>query len=129
MSTLKDDLLELRRLKGEAEEAGRAKKKADADFKRKQARVLERMDAEEIESLRADGTLFTPTETIYGQVNDRSKFVAWALENDPELVEHQERGELINALARRLLDDGEPFPPGLTFRTKQYVSHRGGKDD
>jgi hypothetical protein len=48
----------------------------------------------------------------------------WALENDPELVEYKERGEQINALVRRLLDDGAEFPPGLGFYEREYISMR-----
>jgi hypothetical protein len=43
------------------------------------------------------------------------------------LIEYRERPELINELARELLDDGKPFPPGLSFRVKEFISQRAAK--
>lgn len=88
MRSLAEELRELRTLKDESEKAGREKKDADAKFKTKQAAVLERMEAEEAESFRTSGYLYTAvTERVKGQVEDRGPYVRWALENDEAIQE------------------------------------------
>ena len=124
MSTLTDDAVELAELKQERDEAKAVYEDLKARHTAAQAALLDRMDDEGSEGLKANGINFVPAETPYGQVQDRSVFVDWALENDPELVEHRERKERINELVRRHLDDGEPLPPGLGFYVRQYISQR-----
>lgn len=123
-TTLSEDLLALRELKGRRDVAVKAGKELDAEFKREQYRLIERMNAEGADGHKADGISFTPVKLEYGTVQDRQQFVAWALDNDEELVEYKERGEQINALVRRLLDDGAEFPPGLGFYEREYISMR-----
>jgi hypothetical protein len=150
MTTLAEDLRELRRLKDEAEETGREKKATDASFKRWQAQCLERMGAEESDAFRTGDYLYSVVTRVKGQIEDRKPYVRWALENDeaiqefldlinahdddPGLVEaffdaimgtstvsYKEDGHVINQQARSHVDDGAPLPPGLTFRPDPYI--------
>lgn len=123
-TTLSDDLLTLRDLKADRDTANKRFKALDAEFKTQQRRLIERMEAEGTDSLKADGTSFSPVKLEYGTIQDRQEFVVWALENDPELVEYKERGEQLNALVRRLLDDGQELPPGCSFYEREYISMR-----
>lgn len=86
--------------------------------------LMERMEIEEVTSINTGGTMYVRAQTPYGQIQDRSVFIAWAEENDEGLLKTVERQELLNALARKHLDDGEPLPPGLGYRLKDYVSQR-----
>lgn len=85
--TLNEELHELRRLKDLAEAEGRDKKEADAAFKQHQAHCLERMEAEESESSKTRGYLYSVVEKVKGQIEDRQPYIRWALENDPAIVE------------------------------------------
>lgn len=122
--SINEEAARLRSLKEERDESKAIYDEADKAFKSAQIKLMERMDEEKCEGIKQGGINFIPTKTIYGQVQDRAAFVEWAKENAPELVEEKEIGERINELARQLLDDGEPFPPGLNFRTKEYISQR-----
>jgi hypothetical protein len=125
-NTLLNDLREVRRRKLEYDKASAAKKKAEEAFKKKQQEVFDRMEAEEAGSMadKRTGRLFVPTETVYAQVQDRSEFIKWAKEEDELLIKEVENGELINALVRERLDNGEALPPGLGVRVKQYIADR-----
>lgn len=123
-TTLKQDLIRLRKLKGERDRDKERAAKSEEKFKTFQMRVLERMEAEEVDGLKTGGTTFSPVEQVYATVQDRSEFVAWAKATDPELVADKERGSLLNALVRQRLDDGEELPPGIGFRTQAYVAMR-----
>lgn len=126
-TTLSEDLLALRELKTASAKLTKDAKALAADYKREEARVLTRMEVEKTDGLKADGTSFsriTGDGKESGVIQDRKAFVAWALENDAELVEYKERGEQLNSFVRRLLDDGAEFPPGLSFRSTPYVSIR-----
>jgi hypothetical protein len=82
-------------------DAERIAKDLDAEFKRQQRGLMERMDAEGAESTSADGTTYSPVSKEYATVQDRTRrSCSWALENDSELVEYKERGEQLNALVR-----------------------------
>lgn len=124
MATLKQDLIRLRKLKAEDRAAKEKYDAAHGAFKEWEAHCQERMKNEETDALRADGTLFTPVEKVYATVQDRSAFVAWALANEPELIQHKEVGELLNALVRNALDNGEEMPEGVGFYTRDYISQR-----
>lgn len=88
MTTLAEELQDLHALKQRAEEVGRTKKDADAAFKQKQEVVLRRMQAEQADSFRTNGVLFTAiADRVKGQVDDRRLFVRWALENDEGIQE------------------------------------------
>lgn len=124
MSTLTDDAKALAALK-EKRDAAKAEYEAlKEEHKQAEVEFLERMAHEGSEGMKTDGINFVPAKTPYAQMQDRASFVAWAQDNDPELIEPRERKELINALVRRHIDDGEPLPPGLGFYVKEYVSMR-----
>lgn len=124
---LNEQAARLRELKLARDEAKAEYQSLDAQFKDAQKALIERMNEVGVEGIKKDGINFVPTKTIYGQVQDRREFVEWAEQEQPELLEPKERSELINELARQLLDDGEPFPPGLGFRVKEYISQRAAK--
>lgn len=126
MSTIQQDAKELRSLRKVAEDLDRNAKAAKEKATDAENLFFERMRTEDVESIKVQGTLFVPAETVYGQVQDSSEFVAWAEENSPELVEVKARKALVNELIRERLDTGEALPPGLGFYVKQYVSQRVG---
>lgn len=126
MSTLANDLIDLRGLKTARDELAEEYDKADKAFRAKEASVLNRMESEQTESQRVDGTLFIPTKTVYGQVQDRAAFLEWAQDNDEELFERTERKKLVNQLVREKLDNGEELPPGIGFYVRKYVGQRAG---
>lgn len=126
MTTLQDDVKSLRALKAEATSADQIAKDLKSQAKAAEIAVINRMEDEDTDTIKVDGTLFVPTETTYGNVNDRALFIEWALENAPELVEYKERPKLVNETVRECLDNNQELPPGLDFYQKQYVSQRVG---
>lgn len=124
MSTLTEDALALKALKKQKDDAKKEASRLEAEHKAAEAALRDRMEQEGVEGIKSDGTNFVPTDTTYGQITDRSEFVKWARDNAPELLQEQEIGERINALARQLIDDGEEFPPGLSYRVREYISQR-----
>lgn len=124
--TLEERAMDMRekKLKYEAlkEEADEAK----LTYKTAQSELMEYMDANDIEGVKTNGINFIPTKTIYGRISDRQAFIAWAEENDDELIEPKERKAVLNERARQLLDDKEEFPPGMDFRVEEYISQRSG---
>lgn len=123
-ATLTDDLRHLRTLKETKDDLKKRADEAERDFKQWQQHCLTRMESEDAQSHRTDGTTFSPVEKIYASVQDRSAFVAWAKANDDELIEDKERGVLLSALVRERLDNGEELPPGVGFYTREYISMR-----
>lgn len=123
--TIDEDLLALAHLKSTRDATKDVFDAAEAEFKTHQRNTIERCEAENIQGLKAHGMSFTLNKpTHYGQIQDRTEFVAWATENDPELIETKERAALLNALVRARLDDGEPLPPGCGFYSRQHISMR-----
>ncbi len=126
MNTLAQDAADLRVLKRQAESLDAQTKEAKVLAQTAELALFERMASEKVDGIKYDGTNFVPVETSYGQVQDRSEFVAWAEDEMPELLETKERKALVNELVRERLDNGETLPPGLGFYVKQYVSQRAG---
>lgn len=126
MTTLKDDLRVLHALRQKKDETDKAAKLAKSEYEQAERRCLERMEAEGCKGYKdgETGINFIPTETIYGQIDNREQFVEWAKENDPTLIEERERKGLINELVRERIDNEEPLPPGVTFRPKRYIGQR-----
>lgn len=122
--TITNDAKNLRELKIARDEAKAAFEALDKDYKSREAAFIERLQQEDVDSIKVDGINFVPSETIYGQVQDRSAFVEWAKVHAPELIEDRERKQLVNGLVREHLDNGEVMPPGLSFYVKEYVSLR-----
>jgi hypothetical protein len=122
--TVEERAKDLREKKQKYEDLKEKADEAKLDFKTAQAELLEYMDANDIEGVKTDGVNFVPTKTYYGQITDRKAFIAWAEENDDELLEPKERKSVLNERARQLLDDGEEFPPGMGFRVEEYISQR-----
>lgn len=121
---IQEQLRELRRLKQVKEETYKANERAKLEFVEAQTAILEYMEKEGLEGTKVDGINFVPAKTIYGGVTDRAKFVEWAEENEPSILEPKERKDQMNEMARRLADDGQPPPPGFDIRVTEYVSQR-----
>jgi predicted ATPase len=129
--TLAEEARALRELKAEASAAKKVHDAAKAAVAEAHQALMDRMELEQVSSIGTGGTLFVRAETIYGNVNDRQEFIKWAEVNDPGLLKVTERDELINTMARRHIDDGEPLPPGVGWYSKPYISQRAqaGKAD
>lgn len=121
-TTLSDDAIALREMKLAYRAADKEAKRLKAEHDKAEQRFIERMESEGAEGHKAGGVTFSPAEQVYSSVNDRTAFVEWALENEPELVHYTERKDLMNQLIRERIDNGEEPPPGTTFYIKQYVS-------
>lgn len=88
MSTLAQNLQKMRALKDAAEQVGRDKKKADEEFKKQQSVCLRRMEADEAESFRTHGYLYTAVQNkVKGRVEDRRLYVRHCLENDESVAD------------------------------------------
>jgi hypothetical protein len=124
MNTLTQDAIALREKKQATKKLKDDYEQSKREFEDAQQELLDRMEAEECEGVKADGTNFVPSGTVFAQVTDRAEFVAWAEQNDESLIEPKERKELLNQLVRECQDNGQPLPPGVTFYIKSYVSQR-----
>jgi hypothetical protein len=116
----------LRELKTKAAETNALAKQLKSEFEQAEIRLFERMDTEGADSIKTDGILYVPTETVYAQIQDRAAFVEWATDHMPELLETKERKGLLNEFVREMLDTGQELPPGLGFYADQYISQRAG---
>lgn len=85
--TINQEFLKLRKLKRTSLAAGKVKSKAEELFKKQQAHVLTRCEAQGIESMKTYGTLFAVVEKVKGGVEDRAEYVKYALDNDEGLQE------------------------------------------
>lgn len=124
MATLGEDLAKLAKLKDAATKANAAAKIATLEKDQWERHCFNRMEAEECEGHRSKGKLFTASQKTYAQIQDRDAFLAWAQENEPELVVAREKADDLHALVRRLIDDGQPLPPGIGFYIKDTISVR-----
>lgn len=122
--SINDDAKQLRELKHERDDAKDKAQALERQYKEAESRFMEELEQAGIDSIKVEGMAYVPAETVYGQVQDRSVFLDWAHEHQPELLEERERKQLINELVRKHLDDGEPLPPGLGFYVREYVSLR-----
>lgn len=125
MATLAQQAAGLRKLKLALQAAESRAKDLKTEFLAAEQGLLTRMEAEGVQSIKHDNTNFVPVQTVYGAVQDRSEFIKWAEETQPELLETRERKAILNEMVRQHLDDGEPLPPGLGFYVRAYISQRG----
>lgn len=124
MSTLSEELRELRELRERRDDAKAEHTELSDLYAEKESELIERMAEEDTDLHKTGGITYSPQKTVYGQITDRAAFVAWAEENDEELVEKKERKQLINQLARTHVDDGAPLPPGMGFYVKEFIGQR-----
>lgn len=124
MTTLPDDARKLASLRSRYERASADAKVYKEEMERAETALFERMEHEDVGSIKVGSSNFVRATTIYGQVQDRGAFVAWAEENAPELIESKERKALVNEIVRQCIEDKVPLPDGLGFYPKQYVSQR-----
>lgn len=109
----------------------KAKKEADSAKAKAKAIVLAKLEEEELDGAPAtiDGkkVRFSKYEMAFAKLEDREAFAAWAAEEDGEAYfepESRPREDLLNALVRQKLDDGEPLPPGLGLYFDTRLSRR-----
>lgn len=124
MSTLAEQARELKATRDAMDDANASYKDLKKEYDQKHRALRERMEQEEVDSVKTDGVNFVAAATRYGNVEDREAFIAWAEEEQPELLQIRERGDLLNELVRECLDDGRALPPGLGYYVKEYVSQR-----
>lgn len=124
MASLTQELRGLRKLRLDRDRKKDTYEAAEAKYKAKEREVYERMEQEEVGSTSVAGVNFVPASTTYAHIQDRSEFIAWAKENDESLLQEKERADLLNQLVRERLDNGEPLPPGLGLRVREYISQR-----
>lgn len=118
--TIRQELIKLRKLKNANLAAGKKKTAADTTFKKHQAHVLTRMEAEEIESLKSSGTLFVVVEKVKGGIEDRAEYVKYALDEDAGLQ------EFIEKWTNTLGDDRfDPAVYGPQFQEELYATITG----
>lgn len=122
--TLPQQARALRTLRKKKEDLDKKAKEAKLNYEIAERQLMERMEEEEVGSIRVAGVLFSPTRTEYAKVQDKLRFIAWAKDNEPELLEDKPRAGLLHDLVRRRLADNEPMPPGLGYYIDEYVSQR-----
>lgn len=122
--TLAQEARTLRALRKKKEDTDKRAKEAKLAYDQHERYLMERMEAEEVGSIRVAGVLFSPTRTEYGKVQDPATFMAWAKENMPELLEQKPRKGLIHDEVRKRIADNVPMPPGLGFYVDEYISQR-----
>jgi hypothetical protein len=97
--SIEQDFVSLRKKKLEAEEAGRKSRALNTAFKQFQAKVINRIESragvpegsDPLDySMKTQGTLFSVVQKIKGDVDDRDRYVRWALENDEGIQEFLE---------------------------------------
>ena len=92
------------------------------------------------DGVKLDGMNYSPQETYFAVVQDKSELVDWLLtDGDSSIVEEKLKQEALNQIVRECIDNGQPLPPGLGFWQKTWVSTKaapgkgtatqGGEDD
>lgn len=122
--TLTAQARRLARLKFMADRKAEVADEAKQAFEAAQRTFYERLQDEGVGSIKVDGINFVPAHTVFGQIQDREAFIAWAQENEEELLEPRERKALINEIVREAVEQGKELPPGLGFYVREYVSQR-----
>lgn len=125
--TLEERAKDLREKKLAYEDLKEKADEAKLEFVMAQAELMEYMDANDVEGIKADGINFVPTKTTYGKITDKKLFIEWAEANDKELIAAEPRKAVLNERARQIIDDKEEFPPGMGFRVEEYISQRTAK--
>ena len=110
----KDELTEANRVANEA-------RKAKAEAQRECVQALER---EELDSAKAGDVLASRYELAFAKLENRELFKEWAKDEDEAYFEPEPRVDesKLNGLVRRLLDDGQPLPPGLGVWFDERIS-------
>lgn len=85
-----------------------------------------RMEDEDVDSQKSGGFLFSRPEhpTVYAQIQDKTRFIAWAKKHDPDLVRDEPRKGDLNTLVRQRLDDNQGLPPGIGWYDDKGISVR-----
>lgn len=121
---LKTRIVANARMKAEAQRLDREAKDLREQFKVEEADIWDSLHDAGLSSLKIDDDQYSLQEQIYGQIISTGQFKEWAEENGrlDEFFDLKPRLKIVNEFARELLDNGEEFPPGLTFRENRYIS-------
>lgn len=124
-ATLNDDLMALAKQKRHRDAAKTLFDTANAEYRAMRDAAYQRMEDEKVESVRVDGQLFVRNKpTWYATIQDRATFQAWAKQNAPALLVTKEAEAELNKTVRACIDDGRPFPPGLSAYPDKIVAVR-----
>lgn len=124
-TTLQEDLDRLAVLKQERDALKERFAEADKAYHEHRDHCYERMEHEDTPSMRRGGHLFVRNDpTWYATVQDRRVFQAWAKANAPSVLKTAEADAELNKLVRACIDDGRPFPPGLSAYPRKVVAVR-----
>ena len=128
---LVDALREYDKATREAAAINKKKKEADAAKAKAKAIVLAKLEEEELDGaptkINGKTVNFSKYDLPFGRITDREAFAEWAAGEDGEAYfepEARPRAELINALVRQRLDDGESLPPGVEVYFDTRLSRR-----
>lgn len=121
---LNEQVLELRRLKESYRDLSKQADEAKAKHDQLQHKLIEMFQGLGVESIRVDGTLFVPSVTHYGSIQDRDAFTEWAELEMPELLEPRERKQLLNEMVRDKIEANEELPPGVGSYPREVISQR-----
>lgn len=133
MSTLAQDQRTLAFKKRAAAKAMKVAKAIAADAKAYEMHVYERMEAEELLDENGGGSVrnkfgtFVASATLYAHITDPAAFEAWAKEQDETYFDEKPREQILNQLVREIVDNGQDFPPGLSFYPRKKVTVKGGE--
>lgn len=87
--------------------------------------TIEAMEGQRIPALTVEGVgKFAAKSTDYGKILNLEEFATWAREQGlgDEFLQDAPQKNRLNELVRKCLADGEEFPPGVHFYTKNYIS-------
>jgi hypothetical protein len=123
--SLNEDLAKLAKLNKAAQAAEKKAKAARSELNKWRDHCYERMEDEEVESVRYNGQLYVRNEpTWYSTIQDEASLFAWLRENRPGILTTKAVEAELNKLVRASLEDGRPFPPGLGAYPRKIVSVR-----
>lgn len=105
------------------------KKKADKEKREAYETAIQELEAAELDGVTAtiDGQKvgFSKYEIVFAHLQNAEEFKAWAAQEDGEAYfepEARVRQDLLNALVRQRIDDGEPLPPGVGVYVETRLS-------
>lgn len=112
-----------------AREINQAKKAADSAKRAAYDVAVAALEEAELDGANAtiDGKKvnFSKYEIVFAHLQSVEEFKEWAAQEDGEAYfegEPRVRQDLLNALVRQRLDDGEPLPPGVGIYVETRLS-------
>ncbi len=121
---LQADLAKLHKMKVEYREAQNHADDLKGRHDAFEASLYDRMDEEDVLSLKTDAAQFVAKCTTYATITDMDLFTEWLKENgiEDEFIKDAPEKARINELVRERLDNGDSLPPGLSHYDRRYIS-------